>query len=695
MRISVDIGGTFTDMVVEYDGRLALYKSPTVPEDPARGILDVLDLAAADLDMPSHELLDGTDLFMHATTRGLNAVLTGTAARTAFLTTAGHPDVLLLREGGRTDPFDHTVEYPSPYVPRSLTFEVVGRLSSSGEELVPVDPTGLRSTCREIATAGVEAIGVCLLWSTVNPSHELAVGDVLAQELPGLPVTLSHQLNPSLREFRRASSACIDASLKPLMTEYIDGLSRRLTDGGFAGRFLMVTSIGGVLDAEEVAAAPIHSINSGPSMAPVAGRRYAQAEAPAEAVIVADAGGTTYDVTLVRRGHIPWTRSAWIGGKQKGHMSGLPSIDVKSVGAGGGSIAWIDDGGLLHVGPQSAGANPGPACYGNGGTEATVTDAALVLGYLDPEAFSAGHLRLDPGAAAAAIERSVAGPLALDLFAGAEAIMALTTEQMVRAIEEIALEQGIDPRSAVLVGGGGAAGLNAVSVAQRLGSPQLLIPEVGAALSAAGALMSDLLGSYSLTLPATSDRFDFEAVNDALAGLDKQAREFAARARTPTEEVHIEFYAEAHYPQQIWELEVVLPKPQFASPADVDGLVQAFHRIHDEVLGITDPDSGVEIVGWGVRVRCPLRNDADRAFTGSGVTSALRSQREVHFPGLGVVDTPVLPLGSIGAGESIEGPVLVESPCTTVVIPSGASCGRGPSGSLVVVPEVSVKVSGR
>jgi len=253
----------------------------------------------------------------------------------------------------------------------------------------PLDEAAVLEVIRALVDRQVEAVAVCLLWSIANPTHELRVGELLSKHLPGVPYTLSHRLNPTLREYRRASSTAIDASLKPIMTTYLRSLSGRLREAGFAGRLLMVTSNGGILDADAVAEAPIHAINSGPSMAPVAGRYYAL-QAAADTAVVADTGGTSYDVSLVRRGSIPWTRETWLGRPYVSHMTGFPSVDVKSVGAGGGSIAWVDDGGLLYVGPQSAGSVPGPVCYGRGGIQPTVTDAALVLGYLDPEFFLRG-----------------------------------------------------------------------------------------------------------------------------------------------------------------------------------------------------------------------------------------------------------------------------------------------------------------
>lgn len=686
LRISVDIGGTFTDMVLEAPSGLHLYKAPTVPDDPMQGVIDVVGVAATALGSTVADLLGRTAQFIHATTRGLNAVLTRTTSRTALLTTAGHPDVLLLREGGREDPFDFTVPYPDPYVPRSLTWEVPERITSTGDVLTQIDHGAVERICDELVAHSVEAVAVCLLWSTINPVHELTVGEIVGRRLPDVPVTLSHQLNPSLREYRRASSAAIDASLKPIMTKYVAGLTARLADAGFDGRVLMVTSMGGVVDADAVAAAPLQSINSGPSMAPVAGRAYALRDSGADAAIVADAGGTTYDVTLVRNGRIPWTREAWIGPRITGHMTGLPSIDVKSVGAGGGSIAWVDPGGLLHVGPQSAGSVPGPACYGRGGTEPTLTDAALVLGYLDPDQFSGGAMPLDLDAAVEAVRTEVGEPLGLDDVAAADAIMRLTTEQMVRAIEEITLQQGIDPAGSVLVGGGGAAGLNAVWVAQRLGCRQLLIPVVGAALAAAGALMSDLTAAYAATVPTTTSDFDRDRVNAALSDLERRCLDFIAESGIDPADATIQLFGEARYPQQIWELEVPIASPRFDGDADVAAFADAFHAVHEQVLGIADTASGVEVVSWGARVRCPLPG-GDQGFPRAAaveVSGPARRTRPAYFPATGVVATTVQALDAMAVDETLAGPAIVESSFTTVVVPPGSACTRTATGSLSI-----------
>jgi N-methylhydantoinase A len=692
LRFAVDTGGTFTDLVLEDgDGRLRLYKAPTTPDDPIDGVLDVLRAAAADRGDDLAALLGRGELFVHGTTRAINAILTRGAARTAFVTTAGHPDVLLFREGGRLHPFDNTREYPAPYVPRALTFEVPERIGSAGEVVAALDEDAVVEACARMRELRVEAVGVCLLWSIVNPAHELRVGELLAEHLPGVPCTLSHALNPALREYRRASSACIDASLKPLMTSYLRGLERRLGEAGFRGRTLVVTSGGGVLDAAAVAEAPIHSIGSGPAMAPVAGRHYALTCAGAETAVVADTGGTSYDVSLVRRGRIPWTRETWLGGQFVGHITGFPSVDVRSIGAGGGSIAWVDDGGLLHVGPQSAGSVPGPACYGRGGAHATVTDASLVLGYLDPAYFLGGAMALDVLAAHDAVARDVAAPLGLDQHDAGAAVLKLATERMVGAIEEITLHQGIDPRDAVLVGGGGAAGLNAVAIARRLGCPRIVIPDVGAALSAAGALMSELTADYATPLHTTSERFDAERVNAALAGLEARCRAFADGPGAGAAATVVELSAEARYPHQIWELEVALPATRFHGAADVEALRQAFHATHQEVFAIADLESGIEILAWRARVRCRLR-EAPPGRAGAG-TAAADGTRMAYFADAGLLATAVRQFESLDVGAVVAGPAIVESPVTTVVVEPGATASRTAAGSLAIDPGVGAPLA--
>ncbi len=688
LRFAVDTGGTFTDLVVEGDGALLrFYKRATTPVDPVEGLLDVLGAAAHDHELTVRELLGQGDLLVFGTTRATNAVVTGTTARTALLCTQGHPDVLLFREGGgRTSLFDYTQEYPAPYVPRSLTFEVPERVLSDGSVSRALDEDAVRAIAAELVRRDVEAVAVCLLWSTVNPAHELRVGELLAELAPGLPVTLSHVLNPSLREYRRASSAAIDASLKPLMASFFRELEERLRAEGFAGRLLVMTSSGGVLDAAEVAEQPIHSIGSGPAAAPVAGRHYAFLDAGSDTALVTDAGGTTYDVSLVRRGRIPWTRETVVAHPTYGYLTGFPSIDVRSVGAGGGSIAWVDEGGLLHVGPQSAGADPGPACYGRGGVEPTVTDACLVLGYVDPDYFLGGEMPLSLALSRTAIERDVAGPLGLDLHEAAATIFSVAVERMVTAIEGITLRQGIDPAEAVMIGGGGGAGLYSIAIARRLGVSRVVVPDVAAALSAAGAMLSDLQSGYATTSVMSTASFERGRAAAILDELRSRCEAFAARAGAGAREIETRYSVEARYPHQVWEIEVPLRGDRLASPEELEHFRRDFHAAHEELFAVRDDDAPVEIVTWHAHVRCALRDGPPgRARAGfSGRRGGGR--RTSHFPGLGLVEVPVVAPDDLAPGTRVNGPLIVDSPVTTVVVDQNAGVQRLPSGSLLLDP---------
>jgi len=686
MRFACDTGGTFTDLIVQDEALgLRMYKAATTPHDPAEGVLNAFRLAAADSGLSVAELLGRGDLLIHGTTHAINAIVTGSTAKTAFLSTAGHPDILVLREGGRSEPFNFTVPYPAPYVPRQLTFQVPERIDSAGRVHTPLEEPAVLAIVARLRALEVEAVGVCFLWSIRNPAHELRVGELLAEHLPGVPFTLSHRLNPALREYRRASATVIDASLKPLMSRYLGGFTDQLGRAGFRGRTLVLTSQGGMLDAGDIAGTPIHAINSGPSMAPIAGRHYAALDSEAPNVIIADAGGTTYDVSLIRDGRIPLTKETWIGQPFRGHMTGFPSIDIKSVGAGGGSIAAVDAGGLLRVGPRSAGADPGPVCYGTGGTEPTLTDAAVVLGYLDPAYFLGGTMKLDRDAATRAIGEKVAKRLGIGLRDAAAAIVDVATENMVQAITEITVNQGIDPAQAVLIGGGGAAGLNSVRIARRLGCPLLVIPETGAALSAAGAIMSDLSNEYRATMFTTSEDFDPAGVNAVLADLRHRCEEFIAGPGRGAVSTKIDYTVEARYAGQVWEIEVPLAFAQFTGKRQLAELVEAFHAMHERIFAIRDPRSVIEFVGWTATARCRL-HQSEPGRLRPGARRGWQATRRIYIAGEGQIDAAVHDFDSLESGREHAGPAIIESAFTTVVADSATCFARAASGNLVMRP---------
>jgi N-methylhydantoinase A len=448
---------------------------------------------------------------------------------------------------------------------------------------------------------------------------------------------------------------------------------------GFGGRLLVVTSQGGFVDVQTAAEAPIQLVKSGPSVAPIAARHAASLDAPGADVIVTDSGGTSFDVSLVRDGRIPRTTETWLGPRFTGHLTGFPSVDVRSIGAGGGSIAWLDDGGLLHVGPMSAGAVPGPACYGLGGNLATVTDCALALGYLAKDLFLGGQMRLDAAAARRSIEMSLAKPLRVSVEAAAMAVMDLLTQNMVSAIEEITVQQGIDPRETVLVAGGGAAGFNSIQIGQKLGCAAVLFPETGAALSAAGAILSDLVFTAGRVRYIRSDAPDLSAV-------EQTVRELAAElsndvAGLGAELPEIDYWVEARYPQQTWEIETPLQTPQLAAAELLEDIVRTFHAAHEKLYAVCDRASPIEIIGWRARASCRLGSPVQPRLAGKEAQNGKR-KRKIFLAEVGWTEVVVKPLPAWEDSGEIGGPAIIESAFTTIFIPSGTTAIRLASGAL-------------
>jgi N-methylhydantoinase A len=492
---------------------------------------------------------------------------------------------------------------------------------------------------------------------------------MLDELLPGVPYTLSHRLNPIVREYRRASSTAIDASLKPLMQRHLGEMADDLRAAGFRGELLVVTSFGGVLGVDDVVARPIHSVNSGPSMGPVAGKVYADG---ADA-IVCDMGGTSFDVSVIRDGYIKFTRETWLGPRWTGHMTGLSSVDVTSIGAGGGSIAWIDPGGLLRVGPRSAGSVPGPACYALGGTEPTVTDAGVALGYLDPRYFLGGRVPLSEELAQEAIRQRVAGPLGLTVERAAWSILAVANEHMVTAIRDITINEGLDPRSAVIVSGGGAGGMTIGEIAGQLGCDRVLVPRTAGALSACGGRFSDIVTEFSTSCRSDTNRFDRAAVGAALASLDRQMDEFFGRLGAEPDQCRKELFVEARYPYQVWELDVPLAVSRIDSDDDVAGLAEAFHRVHERVFAVAEPGQHIECINWKGRATISLPQPRmPRAHASAGGSPPARTHRRAFF-GEQPVDTPIFFADDLAAGHQLGGPAILEEATTTVVVYPGWS----------------------
>ncbi|MGR8918950.1 MAG: hydantoinase/oxoprolinase family protein [Gammaproteobacteria bacterium] len=686
-RISVDTGGTFTDVVVTDEaGRFTVGKALTDKQRAFASIRAGLEVAGETLGLDVDALLADTALFLYGTTRATNGIVERKIARTAFLSTAGFPDVLLLKEGGKADPHNLRMEYPDPYIPRRLTFEVPERVNAEGGVEQALDEAAVRALLETFPARGIEAIAVCLLWSIANPAHEARVGELIEEILPGVPYTLSHRINPILREYRRASSTAIDASLKPLMQEYLLTLEKDLRAAGYANDILVSTSFGGVMHLADVVQKPIFLVKSGPAMAPVAGLAYVSAESLATDIIVCDAGGTTFDVSLVRDGLVEFSRDTWLGPQWTGDNLGMASVAVHSIGAGGGSIAWIDSGGLLRVGPASAGSEPGPACYGRGGDSPTVTDAAVVLGYIDPAHFLGGRMQLDEDAA-----RKVVGELAETLGESVErtafAIMTVANENMIEAIKELTINEGLNPADSTLVAGGGAGGLGIVPIAAELGCRTVLMPRTAGALSASGMQFSDIITETGASRLTTTDRFDFDGVNAALASIDATLDEFAARlAERGITRVEKRYFVEARYRFQVWELEIEVAGNRFDGDADVEALVEAFHQMHERVFAVTDIGQPVECLNWRGRLIADVRPPSLEPSRGTDSVAAEAARRRPAYFADGLVETPIYLGEALTAGAVIDGPAIIEEPTSTLVVHPGARAEVSSGGRYLLTP---------
>lgn len=663
-RIAVDTGGTFTDVVVgSSTGEMAVGKALTTYDRVFTGFEGAVRRASESAGWSGDEVLRNADVIVYGTTHATNAVLTNRVAKTALLVTDGFADTLLLREGGRRDAFDSKAAYPPPYIPRHLTFEITERLSAEGEVLTPLDEDQVRSVLRTFAEQGIEAVAVACLWSIINDAHERRIGELIEEILPGIPYTLSNDANPTIREYRRASAASIDASLKPLMADHLGKLRGDLAQFGFEGDLLVVTSEGAVLDVVDVLDRPVLLLNSGPSMAPLVG---AAAAPDRETVVVCDMGGTTYDVSLVEKGVVRHTREAWLGEPFVGHLTGLSSVAVTSIGAGGGSIAWIDAGGLLRVGPQSARSTPGPAAYGLGGEEPTVTDACVALGYLDVDGFEGGFT-LDREAAVRAIESRIAGPLGMDTLQAAQAILDVSGNQMATATRQAALEQGVDPRGALVVAGGGAGAMVAAIIGDLLETDTVLIPATAGVLAAYGAHRAPIATEFLSPLHNDTRNFDLRSARTAVEELGRKAEIFAARFEAVNPEARFAYFVDARYPGQAWDLRVYLGGAPNPDNNAAERIEQAFHAEHDRRNGTHDASSRVEIITWGVRVEIPRHEQLGDEVAATGESVVHRTD-PIVFGGR-THETPRYRGVTLSPGQHIPGPAIIDQPTTTIVVP--------------------------
>lgn len=671
-RVGIDVGGTFTDLIcVVPSGDIVLEKSPTTPEDQSVGVMEGMARLAETLGTTVGDLCARTSVLVHGTTTADNTMIEMSGAPTGLLVTEGHRDEIELRRVHKEQIWDPTYPAPPPIAPRRARIAIPERLDFEGNVLLPLDEEAVRKGVARLRQLGVRSIAVVFLFSFVNPDHERRARDLVLEEFPEVEhVSLSHEVLPRAPEFERTSTTLVNAYVAPRITAYVERMVRRLAGEGFSGQVVLMQATGGVMPPEYVARHAVSLLGSGPTGG-VMGAALAAGRSGVRDVVSVDMGGTSYDVCLVRGGS-PEVTVDW--NWRYRYYIGLPMVDVQSVGAGGGSIARVRQGALL-VGPESAGAVPGPACYGRGGDKATVTDADCVLGYLSADRFANGRMRLDVGAAEAAIERDVGGPLGLDVTSAAWAIERIVNANMANAVRKVLAGHGADPRSLAMMAFGGNGPVHAWAQARELGIGRVLVPKASPAFSALGLLVADYVVDQLRAYVAPLSEVDVGRMAKLMGELDAEATAALAPAHLEGDQVTRDHFVQMCYPGQNFDMSVPLPEGPAISEESLLDLAGRFHHQHEATRGFSFPNQqplvrGVRLVARGATPKPPA---LAHAGTETEAESAQVSTRRAYF-GDGFVETPVYDGTRLAPGAQLSGPALVEEPFTVVVLAPGDTC---------------------
>ena len=678
-RLGVDIGGTFTDAILlnESTGEVETGKVPSTPSDPSIGFLNVVDrmLERSSVNPESVRYV------VHGTTVATNAIIEGNLAMTAFITTDGFRDLLEIQTGIRPTLYDLQFEKLKPLVPRYLCFGVPERLDFRGDVLTPLDEEAVSRVAAELANQQIESVAVCLLHSYLNPVHEQRVGEILRDALPSALISLSSDVAPEFREYFRASTTVINATIRPVVARYLNSISERVRASGVDGELLVMQSNGGVLTFDAAMDRPVFMVESGPAAGVIAASNLGNSLGH-ENVISFDMGGTTAKAGLIEAGTPRVTKEYEVGGtatttehgsRGSGYPIRTPVIDLVEIGAGGGSIAWIDSGGILRVGPRSAGADPGPVCYGQGGTEPTITDANLVLGRISADYFLGGEIRLDAAAARAAILAKCAEPLGMNLEDVALGIVEIANNAMVGALRRVSVQRGYDPRDFVLVAFGGAGPVHANRLAAELEMPSVLIPMSPGTTSAMGLLVTDIKHEYSAAMIQRVDEVEPVAVSGRYQRMISEGKTALENEGVADADMRFDRLADMRYVGQSYELAIPLPD------ADLDAgttatVLDRFHAEHERVYGFNAHDEPVEFVALRLSAvgRIPKPRIPEIAVRNRENCPTAKATRPVFFAeNAGYVECDIYDRYALCSGDAIDGPAIVEEVDSTTVIHPG------------------------
>jgi N-methylhydantoinase A len=676
LRIAVDIGGTFTDVATldERDNSIRVCKVPTTPKNFVQGFLDGLNRAGLAPNEASYVI--------HGTTVATNAVIQRSLPSTALLATEGFRDVLEIMRGNRPawGLYDIRWKKPAPIIPRHMRFGIAERVDYRGRVIKPLDENQARSIISGLKQLGVRSVAICFLFSNMNPSHERRVADLISEAMPEATVSLSSEVNPEVREYERTSTTAIDASVKPVVADYLGRLEGALAKLGFRCPLMIMRSGGGMMSSRLARRIPIHTIESGPAGGVIGAASLVTKQASRNLLAI-DMGGTTFKVSVIEEGKPRLKNESEI---EWGVPYRIPMIDLSEIGAGGGSIAWIDRGGVLRVGPQSAGADPGPVCYGLGGTKPTFTDASLVLGRIDPEYFLGGEMKLNYEASKEAIERDIAKPLDMDVLEAASGIVRIAEANMAASMRVSSVERGYDPRDFVTVAYGGAGPLVATSLAQELGSPSVLIPPHPGIFSAIGMLYSDLRLDVSRTFIGRIDSIKMEDMSAAYRDLESKATSMMSGEGFKGD-VAILRSADIRYVGQNYEVGTPVPSVELNEARRKD-IASNFNMEHTRLYGHSKPDEPIEVLTLRVAAVGSMLRPTVRHLEPSRTSQkALRGHRPIYYEeSKDYLKTPIFERTVLGAGLSLEGPAVIEEMDSTTIIRPGQTAEVDDFGNIVI-----------
>lgn len=669
--VGVDVGGTFTDLVyIDEEGNMGVVKVPSTPADPSIAVMNALERAGSALGQKNQEFLANVIRICHGTTVSTNTVLTLTGAKVGMLVTKGFRDVLTIRVGVRENRYDYAVPQPKPLAPRYLTAGIEERVRWNGEVHTPLSVREVREAVRRLKEQGVEAVAICFLWSNQNPIHERHAAEICKEEFPEAYLSVSSEILPEMREYRRWSTAVLNAYVGPALARYVGHLEASLRDAGFAQELLITQSNGGVISPAIACEQAARTILSGPACGPAAagfiGKLYGF-----DNLMTIDMGGTSFDVSLIKGGK-PWmTRERNVAGV---YLLRLPMVDIHTIGAGGGSIAWLDTKGALHVGPQSAGSDPGPACYDKGGQEPTVTDADLVLGYLNPDYFLGGEIKLRPDLATKAIKEKIADPLGMDVVEAARSIYSIVNANMTDGMSMVSVQRGEDPRGYIMIAAGGAGPVHALRLARELSIGQILVPRMSSVFCALGGAISDLRHDYVRTIAVRTAQADLQRVERLYQEMEEEAHHTLEREGIPRGERYFVRSMDMRYIGQFHEVEVELPGAAITEE-EIPKIVDRFHERHEALYAYRDV-VGTEIINLGLTAFGKVTRPAfkEQPYGGKDASKHLKGKREVFFEeGSGFTSTPIYDGDAMLQGNTVKGPAIVEQRVTTIVLPPGSS----------------------